>query len=65
MRVEVTYGEQDTKEIIMAAHVAAFGNPPEGYKWVIVANGTYTWSGFTVVSERIEPTEPEVEVANG
>ena len=64
MKVEVTYSEQDTKDIIMAAHVAVFGNSPEGYEWVVMATGSFSWSGFTVVSERIEKDAPEVEVAN-
>jgi hypothetical protein len=64
MIVTAKYGENELKDILMADHLDRIGNPPDGTHWVILFEKDW-WQGYTITSVRTEPTEPEVEVANG
>jgi hypothetical protein len=35
IRMEVKYSSAEVSAMVMAAHVAKFGNPPDGMKWCV------------------------------
>jgi hypothetical protein len=49
--IEVRYSGEEVEAIVMAAHVARFGAPPEGMAWNV--NSTY--------SGRVEVTAVEIK----
>jgi hypothetical protein len=58
IKMEVTYNENDTADIVMAAHVSRFGNAPEGMKWRV----EYSYSGrFEVTAVDAKETEADSE----
>jgi hypothetical protein len=56
--MEVKYDQTDVAEIVMAAHVARFGDAPEGTKWSV----SHTYSGkFEVTAVDANETEADSE----
>ena len=58
IKMEVTYNKNETEDIVRAAHMARFGNAPEGMKWHI----EYSYSGkYEVTAVDDNETEADSE----
>jgi hypothetical protein len=58
IRMEVKYSSAEVTAMVMAAHVATFGNPPDGMKW----SAEFTYSGqFEVTAVDENETEADSE----
>jgi len=58
IRIEVTYTADETAAIVMAAHMARFGQAPEGMKWCV----EYSYSGrFEITAVDANETEADSE----
>jgi hypothetical protein len=44
--IEATYDKDEVSAMVLTAHVARFGNAPEGMMWVV--DSTYTYRGYEV-----------------
>ena len=58
IKMEVTYNAEETAAIVLAAHVARFGQAPDGMKWWV----EYSYSGrFEVTAVDENETEADSE----
>ena len=57
--IEVTYSKDEVAAMVLAAHVARFGNAPDGMKWLVDAS--YSYRGYEVKAVDAKETESASE----
>jgi hypothetical protein len=55
--IEVTYSKAEVAAMVLAAHVARFGNAPDGMKWDV----EYSYRGYEVKAVDANETEAASE----
>ena len=54
--IEATYDKNEVSAMVLAAHVARFGNAPDGMKWSV--DSSYSFRGYEV--KAVDESENEV-----